>query len=50
MRVLFVCHANLCRSPMAERLLRLALDTRPGLAGAGLTAASAGTTTNISSR
>ncbi|GAA1773551.1 low molecular weight phosphatase family protein [Luedemannella helvata] len=43
MRVLFVCHANLCRSPMAERLLRLAVDTRPGLADAGVTAASAGT-------
>lgn len=25
MNVLFVCHANLCRSPMAERLLRHAL-------------------------
>lgn len=42
-RLLFVCHANLCRSPMAERLARLAIDTRPELAGARLSAASAGT-------
>src|SRR4051794_25051071 len=43
MRVLFVCHANICRSPLAERLLRLALESRPELADAGITAASAGT-------
>ncbi|MFC7483831.1 low molecular weight phosphatase family protein [Luedemannella flava] len=43
MRILFVCHANLCRSPIAERLLRLAIGTRPGLAEVGVTAASAGT-------
>jgi protein-tyrosine phosphatase len=36
--VLFVCHANICRSPMAERLARLALSGATGLA-----AASAGT-------
>src|SRR3712207_507757 len=31
--VLFVCHANLCRSPMAERLAGLALARRLGIAG-----------------
>lgn len=25
-RVIFVCHANVCRSPLAERLLRRAID------------------------
>lgn len=30
-RVLAVCQANLCRSPMAERLLRTAFDSRSGL-------------------
>ncbi|MGW3795825.1 arsenate reductase/protein-tyrosine-phosphatase family protein [Micromonospora arida] len=28
-RVLFVCHANLCRSPMAEYLARRLLADRP---------------------
>ncbi|MEV4659542.1 low molecular weight phosphatase family protein [Micromonospora sp. NPDC049301] len=36
-RVLFVCHANLCRSPMAEYLARRLLADRP------VTVASAGT-------
>ncbi|MEV4500142.1 hypothetical protein AB0J84_31165, partial [Micromonospora arborensis] len=36
-RVLFVCHANLCRSPMAEHLARRLLADRP------VTVASAGT-------
>ncbi|MET8203566.1 low molecular weight phosphatase family protein [Micromonospora taraxaci] len=36
-RVLFVCHANLCRSPMAEFLARRLLAGRP------VTVASAGT-------
>ncbi|MFI6226030.1 low molecular weight phosphatase family protein [Micromonospora echinospora] len=36
-QVLFVCHANLCRSPMAEYLARRALDRWP------VTVASAGT-------
>ncbi|MGK5740838.1 low molecular weight phosphatase family protein [Micromonospora sp. URMC 103] len=36
-RVLFVCHANLCRSPMAEYLARRLLAGRP------VTVASAGT-------
>ncbi|WP_433650753.1 low molecular weight phosphatase family protein [Micromonospora zamorensis] len=36
-RVLFVCHANLCRSPMAEFLARRLLADRP------VTVASAGT-------
>jgi protein-tyrosine phosphatase len=30
-RVLFVCHANLCRSPMAERLARRAFDDALGI-------------------
>ncbi|MEH1124646.1 arsenate reductase/protein-tyrosine-phosphatase family protein [Micromonospora sp. CPCC 206061] len=36
--LLFVCHANICRSPMAERLARQALAGYDGI-----TAASAGT-------
>jgi protein-tyrosine phosphatase len=32
--LLFVCHANVCRSPMAERLARLELRARPGVATA----------------
>lgn len=28
-KVIFVCTANICRSPMAERLLRHALDAEP---------------------
>lgn len=47
--VLFVCHANLCRSPMAERLAELALARRLGIGGmpgpgaGGVVFASAGT-------
>jgi protein-tyrosine phosphatase len=41
--LLFVCHANVCRSPMAERLTRLAAEKRPALRAAGLRVASAGT-------
>jgi protein-tyrosine phosphatase len=41
--LLFVCHANVCRSPMAERLGALAVVRRPGLRPAGLRFASAGT-------
>ncbi|HST63645.1 MAG TPA: hypothetical protein VLM05_00530, partial [Mycobacteriales bacterium] len=43
-RVLVVCSGNVCRSPLAERLLRARLDQELG-AGAGLfTVTSAGTT------
>ncbi|MEV4640420.1 low molecular weight phosphatase family protein [Actinoplanes sp. NPDC049548] len=42
-RILFVCHANLCRSPMAERLTRHTLAERFGRAGDGVEVASAGT-------
>ena len=41
--LLFVCHANVCRSPMAERLSRAALGQRPALRSSRLAAASAGT-------
>ncbi|GAB1642990.1 low molecular weight phosphatase family protein [Krasilnikovia sp. MM14-A1259] len=41
--VLFVCHANLCRSPLAERLARRALDDAFGAAGGEVRVASAGT-------
>lgn len=41
MRVLFVCHGNICRSPMAEFVLRALADER-GL-GERLTVASAAT-------
>ncbi|MFI5932971.1 low molecular weight phosphatase family protein [Actinoplanes sp. NPDC051494] len=41
--ILFVCHANLCRSPMAERLARRAFDDAFGPAAAGVVTASAGT-------
>ncbi|BCJ52058.1 protein-tyrosine-phosphatase [Actinoplanes sp. NBRC 14428] len=41
--VLIVCHANLCRSPMAEYLLRHALESRLGPAAGGLEILSAGT-------
>jgi protein-tyrosine phosphatase len=41
--VLIVCHANLCRSPMAERMARKALDDRLGADAAGFHLVSAGT-------
>ncbi len=41
--ILFVCHANLCRSPLAERLARRAFDDAFGPAAAAVTTASAGT-------
>ena len=31
MKVLFVCYGNICRSPMAEALLRRAIADRPEL-------------------
>lgn len=42
-RVLVVCHANLCRSPMAEQLLRHGLAARLGADGAAFPVGSAGT-------
>jgi protein-tyrosine phosphatase len=41
--VLFVCHANLCRSPLAERLARRAFDETFGVLGSVVVTASAGT-------
>lgn len=41
--ILFVCHANLCRSPLAERLARKAFDDAFGAAGAQVVTSSAGT-------
>ena len=41
--ILFVCHANLCRSPMAERLARQAFQDAFGPAAAGVVVSSAGT-------
>jgi protein-tyrosine phosphatase len=41
--VLFVCHANLCRSPMAERLANRAFADRIGVRGSRLAVSSAGT-------
>src|SRR5262245_43206804 len=41
--VLAVCHANLCRSPLIERLLRRALEDRLGDGAVGFELASAGT-------
>jgi protein-tyrosine phosphatase len=41
--VLFVCHANLCRSPMAERLARAAYGRRFGFDATDITVSSAGT-------
>lgn len=40
--ILFVCYANLCRSPMAELLARRAFDDAFGADGATVTTASAG--------
>lgn len=42
-QLLFVCHANLCRSPLAERLAGEALRATLGAGSAGFTVASAGT-------
>ncbi|MFI1092916.1 protein-tyrosine-phosphatase [Streptomyces sp. NPDC020917] len=42
-RVLHVCTGNVCRSPMAERLMRHGLAQRVGKAGAGIVVESAGT-------
>lgn len=42
-RMLFVCHANLCRSPLAERLARRAFDDAFGPEAAAIVTASAGT-------
>lgn len=41
--VLFVCHANLCRSAMAERLTNRTFADRIGVRGSRLTVSSAGT-------
>ena len=41
--ILIVCHANLCRSPMAERLARKAIADRLGQEAAGFHVVSAGT-------
>ena len=40
--ILFVCYANLCRSPLAERLARRAFDDAFGVAAAQISIASAG--------
>jgi protein-tyrosine phosphatase len=41
--ILIVCHANICRSPMAERLVRSAFTERMGEHAGGFRVASAGT-------
>ncbi|RZU50149.1 protein-tyrosine phosphatase [Krasilnikovia cinnamomea] len=41
--ILFVCHANLCRSPLAERLARRALQDAFGPAARAVLVSSAGT-------
>jgi protein-tyrosine phosphatase len=41
--ILFVCHANLCRSPLAERLARRAFDETFGVLGSVVETSSAGT-------
>jgi protein-tyrosine phosphatase len=41
--ILFVCHANLCRSPMAELLARRAFDETFGVLGSVVAVSSAGT-------
>ncbi|MHB8451676.1 MAG: arsenate reductase/protein-tyrosine-phosphatase family protein, partial [Mycobacteriales bacterium] len=45
--VLHVCTGNICRSPIAERLMRAALDALPG--GAGVAVASSGTAALVGS-
>jgi protein-tyrosine phosphatase len=42
-KILFVCHANLCRSPIAERVARHAIARLPGLRELRLSASSGGT-------
>ncbi len=42
-RVLHVCTGNICRSPMAERIMRAELDRRFGAAAAEVEVAGAGT-------
>jgi protein-tyrosine phosphatase len=42
-QLLIVCYANICRSPMAERLARQALELRLGPAGKTVEVSSAGT-------
>lgn len=41
--ILFVCHANLCRSPLAEQLARRAFDDAFGTAATQVVTSSAGT-------
>nr|MBA3489090.1 hypothetical protein [Longispora sp. (in: high G+C Gram-positive bacteria)] len=41
--LLFVCHANICRSAIAEQLTHLALANHPQLREAQIGVASAGT-------
>ena len=41
--ILIVCHANICRSPMAERLARKSVAQRMGEYAAGFRVVSAGT-------
>jgi protein-tyrosine phosphatase len=41
--ILFVCHANICRSPLAERLARHAFDKAFGMVAQEITVHSAGT-------
>ncbi|HKY15323.1 MAG TPA: hypothetical protein VJM33_10400 [Microthrixaceae bacterium] len=46
--VLFVCHANICRSPMAERIMRHELYRRLGSSGvSGWVVRSAGTNAQV---
>jgi protein-tyrosine phosphatase len=42
-RILVVCTGNICRSPFAERLLRVRLDERFGAAAASVEVSSSGT-------
>jgi protein-tyrosine phosphatase len=43
LNILFVCHANLCRSPMAEHLFRRAIEARLGDDAGAVEVHSAGT-------
>jgi protein-tyrosine phosphatase len=42
-RILFVCHANICRSPMAERMARQAMERQLGPSAKAVEISSAGT-------